>query len=165
MAQNGEIEKDFSILNKLIEMFSDAPYVKVGILGSSTSRKIKSNKREVSANATIGFKHEFGVVSEKIPPRSFLRMPIKEKLQEYMNESEKLNKEAFDKSVKEGKLFQYMKLLGILGEKCVLDAFETRGFGKWKPNSPITIAIKGSDSPLIDTGELRKSITSSVENS
>lgn len=165
MAQNGEIKTDFSVLDKITEMFSDAPYVKVGIIGSSTSRKIKSNKREVSANATIGFKHEFGVVSQKIPARSFLRMPIKAKLNEYIKESEKLNKEAFEKSVKEGRLFQYMKLLGILGERCVLDAFETRGFGKWKPNAPSTIAIKGSDSPLIDTGELRKSITSSVENS
>ena len=165
MAQNGELKTDFSVLDKLVKMFGDAPYVKVGILGNSTSRKIKSNKREVSANATIGFKHEFGVVSEKIPARSFLRMPIKAKLKEYMNESERLNREAFEKAVKDGKLFQYMKLLGILGEKCVLDAFETRGFGTWKPNAPSTIAIKGSDSPLIDTGELRKSITSSVENS
>ena len=29
----------------------------------------------------------------------------------------------------------------------------------WPPNSPRTIAKKGSDVPLIDTGELRKSIT------
>ena len=29
----------------------------------------------------------------------------------------------------------------------------------WAPNSPATIARKGSDRPLIDTGELRKSIT------
>lgn len=29
----------------------------------------------------------------------------------------------------------------------------------WPPNSPKTIAKKGSDAPLIDTGEMRKSIT------
>jgi hypothetical protein len=29
----------------------------------------------------------------------------------------------------------------------------------WPENSPITIAAKGSDKPLIDTGELRKAIT------
>ena len=28
----------------------------------------------------------------------------------------------------------------------------------WKPNAPSTIKAKGSDKPLIDTGELRKSI-------
>lgn len=29
----------------------------------------------------------------------------------------------------------------------------------WPPNAPSTIAAKGSDRPLIDTGELRRSIT------
>ena len=29
----------------------------------------------------------------------------------------------------------------------------------WPPNTPATIAMKGSDKPLIDTGQLRKSIT------
>lgn len=33
----------------------------------------------------------------------------------------------------------------------------------WAPNSPITIFKKGSDRPLIDTGELRKSITYVVQ--
>ena len=163
MAQN-EVKTDFSVLDKIVSMFGSAPYVKVGILGSSTSRTIKSNKRAVAENASIGFVHEFGSISDKIPARSFLHMPIKLKFNEYMNKSEKTNREAFKKAVKEGKLFQFMKLMGIVGEKCVLDAFKTRGFGQWKPNSPATIQAKGSDSPLIDTGELRKSITSSVEN-
>lgn len=163
MAKN-EVKTDFSVLDKIVGMFGSAPYVKVGILGSSTSRTIKSNKREVAENATIGFIQEFGSVSDKIPARSFLHMPIKEKFNEYMKSSERTGHEAFKKAVKEGKLFQFMKLMGIVGEKCVLDAFKTRGFGKWKPNAPTTIKAKGSDSPLIDTGELRKSITSSVEN-
>jgi hypothetical protein len=29
----------------------------------------------------------------------------------------------------------------------------------WEANSPLTVALKGSDKPLIDTGEMRKSIT------
>lgn len=163
MAEN-EVKTDFTLLDNLKMMLGKAPYVKVGILGSSTSRKIKANKREVSANATIGFKHEVGSYSDKIPRRSFLEMPIRTKFEEYMEKSEKLSRDEFKKAVKEGKLFRFMKLMGILGERCVLDAFSTRGFGKWKPNAPYTIAQKGSDSPLIDTGELRKSITSSVED-
>ena len=164
MANDAGVKTDFTILDRVLNMFRGAPYVKIGILGSSTSRKIKANKREVATNAAIGFKNEFGSVSEHIPARSFLQMPIKLKFNEYMAKSEKLNKAAFEKALKEGTIFKFMTLMGINGERCVLDAFATRGSGKWKPNSPKTVALKGSDSPLIDTGELRKSITSSVEN-
>ncbi len=31
--------------------------------------------------------------------------------------------------------------------------------GKWKPNAPITIKMKGSAKPLIDTGQMRQAIT------
>ena len=36
------------------------------------------------------------------------------------------------------------------------------GYG-WAPNAPWTIAAKGSDRPLIDTGRLRQSIRASVD--
>ena len=53
--------------------------------------------------------------------------------------------------------------IGIIAEGVVQEAFSTRGFGKWAPNSEMTIAQKGSDSPLIDTAQLRKSISSDVK--
>jgi len=34
----------------------------------------------------------------------------------------------------------------------------------WAPNSPRTVKRKGSDRPLIDTGQLRKSITYVIRN-
>ena len=47
---------------------------------------------------------------------------------------------------------------GIVAENAAKAWFENPQNG-WPPNSPRTIAKKGSDSPLIDTGEMRKAIT------
>ncbi len=47
---------------------------------------------------------------------------------------------------------------GIVAENAAKAWFENPQNG-WPPNSPKTIAQKGSDSPLIDTGEMRKAIT------
>lgn len=129
---------------------------RVGILGSNAI-----STREAGAGATnsdIGFKHEFGVKSEKIPKRSFLREPIQEKFEEAAIKSKASLKKTFEKlHIKE----VFLKL-GIIAEGIVQEAFATRGFGKWEPNSEMTIAQKGSDSPLIDTAQLRKSISSDV---
>jgi hypothetical protein len=47
---------------------------------------------------------------------------------------------------------------GMLGQN-VARAWFTNPANNWAPNSPATIREKGSDNPLIDTGELRKAIT------
>ena len=47
---------------------------------------------------------------------------------------------------------------GFVAENAAKAWFENPQNG-WPPNSPKTIAKKGSDSPLIDTGEMRKAIT------
>lgn len=44
----------------------------------------------------------------------------------------------------------------------VLDAFKTSGASNgrpWEPNAPSVVAEKGSSKPLIDTGDLRQSVT------
>lgn len=47
---------------------------------------------------------------------------------------------------------------GFVAENAAKGWFEKPENG-WPPNSPRTITQKGSDSPLIDTGEMRKAIT------
>jgi len=51
-----------------------------------------------------------------------------------------------------------LEKVGMLGQNVVRAWFVDPKNG-WPENSPITIAAKGSDKPLIDTGELRKAIT------
>ena len=52
---------------------------------------------------------------------------------------------------------------GLVAENAAKAWFENPQNG-WPPNSPRTIAQKGSDSPLIDTGEMRKAITHVVRD-
>ncbi|NTS31269.1 hypothetical protein HQ945_08375 [Phyllobacterium sp. BT25] len=51
--------------------------------------------------------------------------------------------------------------LGIMGQGDVQKEITAL---RSPPNSPVTIALKGSDNPLIDTGRLRASITYKVDD-
>lgn len=50
-----------------------------------------------------------------------------------------------------------------LGVVMVGDVKETLLDGPWVPNAPMTIAMKGSDQPLVDTGRLVQSQRAAVE--
>lgn len=52
---------------------------------------------------------------------------------------------------------QNLEIVGMYAQNVVRDWF-TNPHNNWAPNSPLTIVAKGSDKPLIDTGEMRKSI-------
>jgi hypothetical protein len=52
----------------------------------------------------------------------------------------------------------YLDRAGQVAENAAKKWFENPENG-WPPNAPATIRAKGSDSPLIDTGEMRKAIT------
>lgn len=152
-----DVRIDLSPLQNMLAGLDVNYTTKVGILGSGAYREDESGL----TNAEVGFKQEFGSITENIPIRSFLRFPIEYKSGSIIskllsNKDEILNK------IKDGDLKYLNEALGVLAEAAIQDAFATRGYGQWQPNSPVTIASKGSSSPLIDTGELRKSITSTV---
>lgn len=54
-----------------------------------------------------------------------------------------------------------LQTAGLQAEADIRDAITT---GPWAPNSPETIARKKSSKPLIDTGDMRKYVTSQVRN-
>ena len=100
-----------------------------------------------------------------IPARSWLYEPIKNPefrklIYEFIGDEE-LFKEYADKDL----MKQLANLIGEAGLLQIQRAFENSGInGEWKPNSPMTIANKGSSKPLIDNGDLRSSISYEVEN-
>lgn len=148
-----ESEGDTRGLKKLKEKMSRDLYARVGVLGGSPQRA------DEMGNAEIGLIHEFGSAAAGIPPRSFLRMPLEheqKKLTDFAGSTVARNK--FDKQDFKG----FLQLLGIVGVEIVQKAFETRGFGQWAPNAPYTVERKGSNQPLIDTGQLRRSIMNDV---
>lgn len=155
MSVDIKVNIDLSLLEDLKKSFSGKNIVKVGVLAGDSSRD------DELTNAEIGLKHEFGSVSENIPPRSFLRMPLEAKKQDLVKTLE--TKKA-KKAITEGDLDSALELMGVAAEGIIQEAFSTRGFGEWQENSPATIAKKKSSSPLIDTGQLRRSISSEVVN-
>lgn len=104
--------------------------------------------------AQIGFYHEFGTVMA--PERSFIRSTINGQ----------------SKDIKKVASAQYKKVLngdittedglGVLGAFTAGLIQEKFTSNDWVPNTDRTQARKGSSAPLIDTGQLRQSISFKV---
>lgn len=180
IGKNIKISFDIEKLIKIQEEMKKKYVTRVGILGQKNSRvpmltgesheryqlrvrKILRDKADIGqsqekTNAEIGLEHEMGVMSKHIPRRSFLEMPLTLKMPNYARTfADQLMKAIDDRNIKP----VYVDL-GIKGEQVVQLAFASRGFGQWQANSAATIKRKGSSSPLIDTAQLRRSITSDV---
>ncbi len=146
----------------------------VGILGGKTNResiksgesssqyrarvkRIRKQKEESSgfsgmSNADIGLIHEKGSPARNIPRRSFIEMPLTTKMPALM---QKVG-EALLKGINAGNIEEAYKKLGIFGVGQIQQAFPTGGFGLWPALK------KGEESHLIDTGQLKNSISSRV---
>lgn len=158
MSIEAKITSNFRGLDKIIAQLGDkGAGVKVGILGSTDTRKEDGSV----TNAEIGIIQEYGSVSRKIPPRSFLRMPILAKKNQLINQATTGDTR---KKLLSGDIKGALTNIGYIAEEIIDDAFKSSGFGAWPANSPITTAKKGSSKPLIDTGQLRRAITSKVVN-
>lgn len=176
-----DVKLDTKNLDNLIKALKhDLSRARVGIIGGKTNRKdeaaIKDGRSisaswktkkpktrfEIATNAAIGALHEFG--GKNLPMRSFLRMPISDKLQSYMEKSGAFDKDVLKDVLKAGSVTPWLKKVAVLAEKIVAEAFETGGFGKWPvwkdPNYK-----NGNNRLLDDTGQLKDSITSDVKES
>lgn len=155
MPSDVKITYNFKALEDLNKDLRKKLVTKVGIIGNKVARDDKSGL----TNAEIGARHEFGVLSERLPRRSFLKDPLTIKQDELVKD---VGKAAKDNMGKPKGVLKTFKLMGLAAEKIIQEAFETGGFGLWAPLSQRTINEKNSSSILIDTGILRGSITSQV---
>lgn len=149
-------ELDNRALKKLIKTFSGiAPTARVGVLGDKNNRENGSE-----TNATIGAAHEYG--TSKLPVRSFLRMPINDDLDAYLKANGAYDKDVIDKMIHEGGIFAWMEKVAMTARQVVLDAFDRGGSTKtkWKPSN---MALKDNWQTLVETQQLRNSITSDVK--
>lgn len=102
--------------------------------------------------------HEHGSMNYRIPPRPVLQPAI----EKHQDEVAELLKNAAVKAMDGEDTAQALGKVGLAAQTICRDYFEEDN--GWAPNAPSTIRKKkGSDNPLIDTGELRKSITYVVE--
>lgn len=147
------VERDLGhaeIMRRLAEVRGAS--VKVGVLESSGIHP----GPEGLSNAQIATVHEYGDPSRNIPQRSFIGSAIDEQREELSRFARAAVDSALDgsRTVREA--------LSLLGEKgkAEIQAKITRG--PFAPNAPLTIALKGSSKPLIDTGHLRQSVSYEV---
>lgn len=184
-----ETHIEYKKLKNAIKAMSEKFKVKVGLLANKGGTDSVSENLDLAGlgavqefGATINvtdkmrafFRYQFGINLKKttttivIPARSFLELPFKQqvkKLEKYM--FEKFGDEDIEGVeywiATRGDFESVAQMLGSAGVRLVNEAFETSGWGEWLPNSPLTIAQKGSAMPLINTGKLRQSITYEVE--
>jgi hypothetical protein len=116
--------------------------------------------------------HENGSPLWHVPPRPVLEPAIdnsKEQIAELM-------KETVNVALDGGNVTPSLNQVGMQGQN-IARAWFTNPSNKWAPNSEVTIKGskpgkdgkkfikgKGSDNPLIDTGQLRKSITYTIKD-
>ena len=118
-------------------------YVDVGVMAEHDLRS------DDVMNTFLAMVHEFGL---GVPERSFIRSTVDEKRLVYMKFIKALaGKVALGVMTKK-------QALMLLGAKVEADMKRTIRAGIDPPNSPSTIAAKGSSKPLIDTGQLVSSI-------
>lgn len=133
--------------------------IKVGILGKQ-AREVLAEDADNDApdNATVGLWHEMG--SETVDQRSWLRMPLIEKLYDKLSDSKALDKKTMDKVIREKSFTDFAKKIALVAEECIQEAFDTGGFGKWKPSK---MRGKKVQQTLVETQQLRNSVTSEVK--
>ena len=142
-------------LKALIKAFKNIPKAKVGILADKNARKEGAN-----SNVQIGRKHEFG--DHEVPKRSFLRMPITDNLQKYLEKSGAFDKEVLAEVIRLKNITPWVEKMAITAVAIVSEGFDTGGFGKWKPSN---FENKKVHLTLVETQQLRNSIGYEVNES
>jgi phage gpG-like protein len=123
----------------------------IGIQGTEAE-----DDRDGISNAHLGAIQEFGLIIEalgiNIPERSFMRAVFDQKAAQAVR--------LVGKRLKSGDSLE--KALGIGAEWLKAQMVRAIDAGIPPPNAPSTVAAKGSSKPLIDSGQLKQSITSEV---
>lgn len=141
------------------EHITDAQLLYIQSNGVRNNAMIKSMQHDINSGTPYSRAYEFYVQEHgsplfSIPPRPVLA-PAIENSKDVI--AEKMKK-AVQSILEGGNVSTELGYIGALGAKISGDWF-TDPENKWAKNSSITIKRKGSDKPLIDTGEMRKAIT------
>ena len=144
-----DIDRGWKDLVKGLHRLARAPLVTVGIhedRGGQRSDEDDAGSPTVAEYATF---NEFGL---GVPERSFLRSTVERQKDVY-------GEAIAAGAVEELRGGQPMETtLALVGEQAASDVRQTITDGVDPPNSPLTVAIKGSSKTLVDTGRMRQSV-------
>lgn len=139
----GELEKSLRELKK--------KSVLVGIPQEKASRPEEGEKIN---NAELAYIHTNGSPKRNIPARPFIQPAVESKKQQLGDKFGQAIKNALTGKDPKPEL----EKAGMIAQNASR-AWFTNPANNWMPNTEETIKRKGSDKPLIDTAEMRKSIT------
>lgn len=128
----------------------DGVTVTVGLQG----RGAAAGESTDSELVVIGRAHEFGL---GVPQRAWLRTALARNRKVWTGGL----KTALRQVAQNGRAG--VRTLRLVGVTMVSDVKSGIAAGPWHPNSPETIAAKGSDKPLIDTSQMLQSVRATVE--
>ena len=141
---------------------------KVGVFGgrhpgSGESIPDIAMLHEFGSQTARSFSYKGSIIKIKgIPTRSFLRMPLRVKKLKVVGDKELMRRYVIY-ALETGHANVPLEIMGRQAETVIQNAFDSQGFGQWDKNiNEEYIKLKGSDTPLIDTGFLRQSVTSKV---
>jgi hypothetical protein len=133
------------LLNKKLEIIVGFPRNKTRTYPSD-DRKGRSNKGGQTV-AQVARINEYG--KGKTPSRPFLRTALAK------------NRQRINNAVLKFYLGQVSAdAIGVMLKNMVVDSIMN---GNWKPNAPSTIALKGSDRPLVDRAIMKNSIAYEIK--
>lgn len=111
-------------------------------------------------NAALLFIHTNGSPLQHIPARPVIEPAIEAHKPEITQELKEAAAGYLDHNSQAA--MRHLRRAGMLGRNAAISWF-TDPRNAWAANSPLTVARKGSDRPLLDTGQLRRSLTYIVE--
>lgn len=108
-------------------------------------------------NASLGYIAEYGSPAQNVPARPWLGPEMERQSRKAVD----LLKRAaqFAGSGKLNDATKQLEALGLQTATAVKNNIVSGGDPKFAPNSPVTVARKGSDKPLIDTAQMLTAIT------
>lgn len=147
-----------------LQFLKDTP-VYVGVPENKTVRRKEDGEKVAITNAELMFIHTNGSPRNNIPARPVIEPAIEDDKERIS----KMFKDAGQTMINQGKdaAIKKLKLIGMRAQN-VCRAWFVNPKNNWPPNSPATIAAKRAKGatkprPLIDTGQLRRSIIYFVE--
>lgn len=157
MAETAKL--DTRLMDDLIKALKSPLFGRIGVLGANTARtKSEGEKNDDSpTNAEIGADHEFG--TDKLPRRSWLRIPLAENFNAFLEENGAFNETILRRVIENRTIKPWLQLVMATAEEVVLTAFDTGGFGKWKPSN---MALKKNHQTLVETQQLRNSVSTEI---
>ncbi len=125
--------------------------VQIGIVKNARGIDKRTGKPKKITVAEEGFYNCMGVPEKNIPPRNYQKKVIEDNMSKWKEEIRHL--------LKKRNTYDTCEIMGIVATEATKRTIDT-----WKnpPNAPMTVAIKGKNTPLVDFGDLLKGITYKV---